>query len=89
MWTILLVAPLLTLGGPVDQQPEFWPWDTVLEWEFNYWEWLGEEEGKTDKIPKNARMITGLRLYEKLGREGYARTDVGEDATFRVALIPK
>jgi hypothetical protein len=89
MLTSLLLVPLLALQVHAEPEPEFWPWDTVFEWEVNYWEWLGDEGGELDKIPKNAQMIVGVKLYEKFGRQAYACADVGREATLRVALVPK
>lgn len=86
--TFFLLAPLVALQASAAPEPEFWPWDTVFEWEVNYWEWLGDEGGKTDQIPQNAQMIVGVKLYEKFGRQAYARADVGKEATLRVALVP-
>ena len=48
MLTAFLVVPLLALCTPVYQEPEQWSWDTVLEWEINYWEWQGDEGAKED-----------------------------------------
>ncbi len=88
MLTFCLLVPLIGLQACAEPEPESWPWDTVFEWEVNYWEWLGDERGKTDRIPKNAQMIVGVKLYEKFGHHAYARVDVGKEATLRVALVP-
>jgi hypothetical protein len=89
MLTVFLVVPLLAFQAPVDQEPEQWPWDAVLEWDIKYWEWQGDEGAKDGQIPKNARMTARLKLYERFGHQAYSRVDVGNEATLRVALCPR
>jgi hypothetical protein len=89
MLSFLLFVALVGLQAATSQEPDSWPWDTVFEWEVNCWEWPGEEGDKVNPIPKDARKVATLKLYESFGRRAYARADFGKEATIGVALSPK
>jgi hypothetical protein len=89
MFSFLLSVALVTHQAQMCQELDSWPLDTVFEWEVNCWEWKGELDDKIDPIPKHARKVATLKLYEPFGRLGYASAGFGEEATIRVALVPR